>query len=121
MRSIKEIFVIGHGPSSSHTMGPAFACDYILKKYPDAKFIKVTLLGSLALTGKGHLTDYIVDLKLKKVPHIINFDLTRKPRHPNTLIFNIENGDGITHHVRKLWRASGTAWPPRRRRRSASP
>ena len=108
MRSIKEIFVIGHGPSSSHTMGPAFACDYILKKYPDAKFIKVTLLGSLALTGKGHLTDYIVDLKLKKVPHIINFDLTRKPRHPNTLIFNIENGDGITHHENVISVGGGT-------------
>ena len=94
MRSIKEIFVIGHGPSSSHTMGPAFACDYILKKYPDAKFIKVSLLGSLALTGKGHLTDYIIDLKLKKIPHIIEFNLKRRPRHPNTLVFDIETGDG---------------------------
>ena len=73
MRSIKEIFVIGHGPSSSHTMGPAFACEYILKKYPNASFIKVVLYGSLALTGKGHLTDYIINLKLKDVPHIVEF------------------------------------------------
>lgn len=108
MRSIKEIFVIGHGPSSSHTMGPAFACDYILKKYPDAKFIKVTLLGSLALTGKGHLTDYIIDLKLKKVPHIINFDTTRKPRHPNTLVFHIEKGDGITYRENVISIGGGT-------------
>ena len=78
MRSIREIFITGHGPSSSHTMGPAFACDYILKKYPQAKFINVTLFGSLALTGKGHLTDYIIDLKLKKVPHVINFNVTKK-------------------------------------------
>ncbi|MCF0107933.1 MAG: serine dehydratase, partial [Bacilli bacterium] len=57
MRSIKEIFIIGHGPSSSHTMGPAFACEYILNKYKDVKKIDVTLYGSLAATGKGHLTD----------------------------------------------------------------
>ena len=63
MRSIKEIFVIGYGPSSSHTMGPAKACEYILKEYKNIKSITVTLFGSLALTGKGHLTDYIIDLK----------------------------------------------------------
>ena len=68
MRSIKEIFVIGHGPSSSHTMGPAFACDYILEKYKDdIKSIKVTLYGSLALTGKGHLTDYIIKETFKNI------------------------------------------------------
>lgn len=94
MRSIKEIFVIGHGPSSSHTMGPAFACDYILKKYPNAKFINVTLYGSLALTGKGHLTDYIIHEKLKKVPHVVMFNETKKTRHPNTMIFNIEDTEG---------------------------
>ena len=108
MRSIKEIFVIGHGPSSSHTMGPGFACEYILKKYPNAKFIKVTLLDSLALTGKGHLTDYIIDLKLKSVPHIINFDTTRHPRHPNTMVFDIENGDGITHRENVISIGGGT-------------
>ena len=74
MRSIKEIFVIGHGPSSSHTMGPAFACEYILEKYPNAKFINVTLYGSLALTGKGHLTDYIIHQKLKTIPHVVMFN-----------------------------------------------
>ena len=94
MRSIKEIFVIGHGPSSSHTMGPAFACEYILKKYPQAKFINVNLLGSLALTGKGHLTDYIIHLKLKSIPHVVVFNTTRKPKHPNTMIFTIETGGG---------------------------
>lgn len=108
MHSIKEIFVVGHGPSSSHTMGPGFACEYILKKYPEAKFIKVTLLGSLALTGKGHLTDYIVDLKLKNVPHIINFDLNRNPRHPNTMVFDIETGDGVTYRENVISIGGGT-------------
>ena len=60
MQSIKDIYVIGHGPSSSHTMGPAFASKYIIDKYVDIKEVEVVLYGSLALTGKGHLTDYII-------------------------------------------------------------
>lgn len=97
MRSIKEIFIIGHGPSSSHTMGPAFACDYILKKYKDdIKSIKITLYGSLALTGKGHLTDYIIDKKMNDIPHQIIFDYEKCFPHPNTLVFSItKNNDEI--------------------------
>ena len=89
MRSIKEIFVIGHGPSSSHTMGPAFACEYILKKYKTAKYIEVTLFGSLALTGKGHLTDYIIHQKLKDIIHDVKFDEMTPVAHPNTIKFHI--------------------------------
>ena len=97
MRSIKEIFVVGHGPSSSHTMGPAFACDYILEKYKDIKNIKVTLYGSLALTGKGHLTDYIIDLKLQGIPHEIIFDNKTRTEHPNTMHFMVTDNKGIEH------------------------
>ena len=95
LRSIKEIFITGHGPSSSHTMGPHFACQYILKKYKDIKSIKVTLYGSLALTGKGHLTDYIIDLSLKNIPHEIIFDKETATTHPNTLSFEIATSKGI--------------------------
>ena len=108
MRSIKEIFVIGHGPSSSHTMGPAFACEYILKKYPNAHFIKVTLYGSLALTGKGHLTDYIINLKLKEVPHIIQFDKITRTKHPNTMRFVIETADKQTYRENVISVGGGT-------------
>ena len=95
MRSIKEIFIIGHGPSSSHTMGPAFACDYILKKYKDNIIhIDVTLYGSLSLTGKGHLTDYIIDQKLKDFDHKVIFDNEKVFPHPNTLSFEIETKNG---------------------------
>lgn len=92
MRSIKEIFLIGHGPSSSHTMAPAKAAEYILDKYKKEKIkeIEVTLYGSLAATGKGHLTDYILDLKLKNVKHNIIFDNKAKVNHPNTMLFIIK-------------------------------
>jgi hypothetical protein len=40
MKSIRDIYVIGNGPSSSHTMGPAFAVEHILNKYKKVKFVK---------------------------------------------------------------------------------
>ncbi len=89
LRSIKEIFITGHGPSSSHTMGPYFASQYILKKYKDIEHIEVTLYGSLALTGKGHLTDFIIDKAFKNVPHEIKFNKKTKTRHPNTMNFKV--------------------------------
>ena len=108
MRSIKEIFVVGHGPSSSHTMGPAFACDYILKKYKSIKSVEVTLYSSLALTGKGHLTDYIIDLKFKHVPHQIIFDTKTKTDHPNTMIFKVIDKKGVLHEEKILSIGGGT-------------
>ena len=97
LRSIKEIFITGHGPSSSHTMGPYFACQYILKKYKDIKHVDVTLYGSLALTGKGHLTDYIIDVALKDVPHKIVFNKKSKTKHPNTMTFKVIDSKGKEH------------------------
>lgn len=89
LRSIKEIFITGHGPSSSHTMGPYFASQYILKKYQGLKHVEVTLYGSLALTGKGHLTDYIIDVAFKDIPHKIIFNKKTKTKHPNTMTFKV--------------------------------
>ncbi len=89
LRSIKEIFITGHGPSSSHTMGPYFASQYILRKYKDIEHIEVTLYGSLALTGKGHLTDYIIDVAFKDISHKIIFNKKTKTKHPNTMTFKV--------------------------------
>lgn len=60
MQSIKDIYRIGHGPSSSHTIAPKRAMDYFLSQYPDLTSYEVDLFGSLALTGKGHHTDDII-------------------------------------------------------------
>lgn len=60
MESIKEIYKIGFGPSSSHTMGPHKAAAKFKAMHPDAASFRVTLYGSLAATGKGHLTDKAV-------------------------------------------------------------
>lgn len=57
MESIRQLFKIGNGPSSSHTMGPLKAANMFLERHGDASAFEVTLYGSLAATGKGHLTD----------------------------------------------------------------
>lgn len=100
MRSIKEIYLVGHGPSSSHTMGPGFAIDFIKNKYPHIKNVDVILYGSLALTGKGHLTDYVIDLELGDIPHQINFDFKTKVEHPNTMDFIITDDNDVKYKER---------------------
>lgn len=88
MESIKEIFKIGYGPSSSHTMGPALASQIFLTKNPNASSYKCILYGSLALTGKGHLTDYIIKKTFQERPIEIVFDYDKVYKyHPNALKF----------------------------------
>lgn len=60
MKSLRELYKIGKGPSSSHTMGPQRAARLFLERNPQAKGFDVTLYGSLAATGKGHMTDVAI-------------------------------------------------------------
>lgn len=87
MKSCKEIFKIGNGPSSSHTIAPKRASIEFLNRFPNLKYIKVTLYGSLALTGKGHLTDYIIKETFKNIKNDIVFDALTEKEHPNTMEF----------------------------------
>lgn len=83
MESLKELFKIGIGPSSSHTMGPEKACKKIIETFPNCKNFKVILYGSLALTGEGHGTDLVIKKILGENTEII-FDNTTQVPHPNT-------------------------------------
>lgn len=87
MQSIKELFRIGNGPSSSHTMGPKKAAELFVEDHPQAKRLNVTLYGSLAATGKGHLTDQALLKVLEPVaPTTIEWlPKTFLPFHPNAL------------------------------------
>lgn len=86
MQSIKEIFRIGRGPSSSHTMGPERACRQMKEQYPQADGYRVVLYGSLAMTGAGHGTDRIVRETLSPIPGEVIFDCeTPTERHPNMM------------------------------------
>jgi L-serine dehydratase len=83
MKSIREIYKIGPGPSSSHTMGPQKACELFKGEYPVADAFRIILYGSLSATGKGHLTDYIITKTLQPNPVEIVFEKTFLPHHPN--------------------------------------
>ena len=88
MDSLKELFCIGHGPSSSHTMGPQKAALRFKQKTPDAASYRVTLYGSLALTGKGHLTDVTIIETLAPTPTEVVFRMDiMKPFHSNGMLF----------------------------------
>ena len=87
MRSVKSIFKVGIGPSSSHTMGPAFAAQKFIDRYPNADKIKVVLYGSLSKTGAGHGTDRAINEVLSDHPTeiIFNTDDSIHLDHPNTM------------------------------------
>ena len=86
MESLKELYKIGCGPSSSHTMGPRKAADEFNQQYPQASSFRVTLFGSLAATGKGHLTDYTLTEAFYPKPLEVIFDThTIMHKHPNAL------------------------------------
>lgn len=95
MESIREIYRIGRGPSSSHTMGPAKAAVSFLKKNPQAASFKVYLYGSLAATGKGHLTDVAIEREFgEHQVKIIWEPKTVLPRHPNAMKFEAIDAEG---------------------------
>ncbi len=93
MQSLKKLYKIGKGPSSSHTMGPQYAAEFVNEKYPDAAFVKVILYGSLALTGEGHGTDKVLKETLKAPNEIILNTEEMDLPHPNTLDFVILDSD----------------------------
>ena len=94
MKSIREIYKIGKGPSSSHTMGPERAARLFKERNPGADAFKVILYGSLSATGVGHGTDRVVKEVLSPIPTEIVFSKEVLPNaHPNTMdFFAIKNG-----------------------------
>lgn len=96
MKSLKELYRIGRGPSSSHTMGPMRAAQIFLSEHKDAKSFQVTLYGSLAATGKGHMTDVSIKDELEPTApvELIWEPSVFLPFHPNGMNFKSldENG-----------------------------
>ena len=99
MESLRELYKIGVGPSSSHTMGPQKAAFKIKETYQDANHYEVYLHGSLALTGKGHLTDKIIEEVLGKENVEIHFVSEELPKHPNGMIFKMYHDDKLLDSI----------------------
>ena len=95
MNSLRELYKIGKGPSSSHTMGPNNAARIFGERHPDAARFEVTLYGSLAATGKGHMTDVAILEALEPIgPVRINWEASRVlDYHPNGMLFKAFGAD----------------------------
>ncbi len=89
MKSIRDIYKIGKGPSSSHTIGPERAAKLFKSEHPDADSFRVVLYGSLSKTGRGHGTDRVLQEVLSPLPTEIIFseEMPHGVHHPNTMDF----------------------------------
>ncbi len=102
MKSLKELYKIGRGPSSSHTIGPEKAAKLFEQNFPDAESYLVVLYGSLALTGKGHGTNTVLEKTFTKPVRVIFDKETLDIPHPNTMDMYAMKGDEEHGHWRVL-------------------
>lgn len=111
MESLRHIYRIGIGPSSSHTMGPQSAAKMYIQRHPEAQAFDVVLYGSLAATGRGHMTDLAIlrvleqqgPVELHWEPH------TRLPYHPNAMRFAVREKDGTLRDEWTVYSIGGGA------------
>ena len=97
MQSIKSVYKIGNGPSSSHTVGPYRAAAKFGERYPEADAFRVTLFGSLAFTGEGHGTGGAIKTGLPGAEIVFNREVRESELpHPNTMLFEaLKDGEVI--------------------------
>jgi len=110
MESLRELYRIGHGPSASHTLGPRTAAERFRARTADAARYRVTLYGSLAATGRGHLTDQAIAKVLQPVPT----ELRWKPDvalsfHPNGIDFEALDAEGNATTRWRIYSVGGGA------------
>lgn len=122
MKSLKELYRIGQGPSSSHTMGPLHAAEKYLSLHPDAPSFRVTLYGSLAATGKGHLTDWAIYSVLgeDRTEFVWQPDIVL-PFHPNGMKFEVKDSQGQLHDAWTVYSVGGGALAEEGKRGEESP
>ena len=123
MHSLRELFRIGTGPSSSHTMGPQAAAQQYLQRHPEATAFDVTLYGSLAATGKGHMTDVAIMRVLNTQGAVsIHWEPTIfLPFHPNGMEFRAYAQDGKLTDSWQVFSIGGGELAEESQNRLASP
>ena len=108
MKSIKDVYKIGKGPSSSHTMGPARAMEIFVSENPDADSYRVVLFGSLADTGKGHGTDHAISMAAGDKPCEIIFNtIDRDLPHENTMDIYAVRGEKLDEKPMRVMSIGG--------------
>ena len=111
MKSLRELFRIGKGPSSSHTMGPQRAARIFADRNQGARSFTVTLYGSLAATGRGHMTDVAVMGELEPVApvSIVWQPAVFLPYHPNAMKLQAHDAEGNTTDEWTVYSVGGGA------------
>jgi L-serine dehydratase len=110
MQSLHELFRIGVGPSSSHTMAPYRAAEAFLSRSPSAHRYRVTLYGSMAATGKGHLTDKaLIGVLGNERTEIVWKPDEILPRHPNAMLFEALDRNKAGEHRELVYSVGGGA------------
>lgn len=110
MESLRELYRMGSGPSASHTMGPRFAAERYRAKHPDAFGYAVTLYGSLAATGRGHLTDKGMESVFPDKPFEIEWcPHEQLPMHPNGMRWYVVNDTGERSEPWEVYSVGGGA------------
>jgi len=110
MESIQELYRIGPGPSSSHTMGPRYAAERFLRRHPEAGSFHVTLFGSLAATGHGHLTDQAISAIFEPGKLEIHWKPEELlPLHPNGMRFEAYSAAGELLETWEVYSIGGVA------------
>ena len=109
MESLKELYRIGKGPSSSHTMGPESAAKLFLREYPQAASYRVRLYGSLSKTGKGHGTDRVIEESFfpKKVEVLFLGGEEDQLPHPNTMDLEALDREGQVLGAQRVFSVGG--------------
>ena len=101
MKSLRTVYIIGNGPSSSHTVGPYSAARLYKSRYPEADAFEVTLFGSLAFTGEGHGTGKAIQEAIPEAVVIFNRDIPEDDLpHPNTMLFTARKNGEILNQTR---------------------
>jgi L-serine dehydratase len=110
MESLRELYRIGNGPSSSHTMGPKRAAQIFLERHPEAASFQVTLFSSLAATGRGHMTDLAIQSVFGERPlELVWKPGDRLPLHPNGMRFEAFDGSRVRLDVWEVYSIGGGA------------
>jgi L-serine dehydratase len=110
MQSIRELYRIGQGPSSSHTIGPRRAAERFRQAHPQAPRFRVTLYGSLAATGKGHMTDAAIANGIAPLPVEILWEPQQVlPFHPNGMRFEALDETGAARAAWTVYSTGGGA------------
>lgn len=107
MQSLQHLYRYGMGPSSSHTIGPRSAALRFRERTPEANAYRVTLYGSLSMTGRGHLTDKAILSALEPAPCTIVWSEQSLDFHPNGMRFEALTAGGSTSQAWTVFSVGG--------------